>query len=181
MAESALTSFQLLEARLIASMASPIIRALGRSLTWTAEGEEHYDAVIAAGQQPILAIWHGRILLSTYHFRNRNIVVITSQNFDGEWIAGIIRALDSGPPAVRHRGAVPGLWCRCAAISPRGALWGSPLTARAARRASRSLAPPFCRAPPVSPFFLFTSKSTDAGPRKAGIGRACRSPSAAPR
>ena len=91
-----LTPLQRLKARVIAAMVSPLIGALGRSLTWTAEGEEHYDAVIAAGQQPILAIWHGRILLSTYHFRNRNIVVITSQNFDGEWIAGIIRRFGFG-------------------------------------------------------------------------------------
>jgi len=91
-----LTSLQRTKARVIAAAASPLIGALGRSLTWTAEGEEHYDAVIAGGQQPILAIWHGRILLSTYHFRNRNIVVITSQNFDGEWIAGIIRRFGFG-------------------------------------------------------------------------------------
>jgi lysophospholipid acyltransferase (LPLAT)-like uncharacterized protein len=43
-----------------------------------------------------MAFWHGRILPATYHFRHRNIVVITSQNFDGEWIAGIIRRFGYG-------------------------------------------------------------------------------------
>src|SRR5687768_18413647 len=38
-----------------------------------------------------MAFWHGRILPATYYFRRRGIVVITSENFDGEWIAGIIR------------------------------------------------------------------------------------------
>jgi Uncharacterized protein conserved in bacteria len=43
-----------------------------------------------------MAFWHGRILPATLYFRNRGIVVITSQNFDGEWIAGIIRRLGYG-------------------------------------------------------------------------------------
>ena len=44
----------------------------------------------AAGRPYILGFWHGRILPGTYYFRNRGIVVITSENFDGEWIARII-------------------------------------------------------------------------------------------
>ena len=43
-----------------------------------------------AGRQPILALWHGRILPATLYWRDRGIVVMTSQNFDGEWIARII-------------------------------------------------------------------------------------------
>jgi lysophospholipid acyltransferase (LPLAT)-like uncharacterized protein len=91
-----LTSSQLLKARLIAAVASPLIGALCRTLTWKVEGAEHYDRVISAGQQPIMAFWHGRILPATYYFRNRNIVVITSQNFDGEWIARIIQRFGYG-------------------------------------------------------------------------------------
>ncbi len=37
-----------------------------------------------------MAFWHGRILPSIYFFRDRDIVVITSDNFDGEWTAKII-------------------------------------------------------------------------------------------
>src|SRR5205814_442764 len=51
---------------------------------------DHYDAIIKSGRQPIMVFWHGRILPATYYFRRRGIVVITSENFDGEWIAGII-------------------------------------------------------------------------------------------
>src|SRR5690348_14873438 len=43
-----------------------------------------------------MGFWHGRILPATVYFRNRNIVVITSQNFDGEWIAGIIERFGYG-------------------------------------------------------------------------------------
>ena len=43
-----------------------------------------------------MAFWHGRILPGTVFFRRRGIVVITSENFDGEWIAGIIERFGYG-------------------------------------------------------------------------------------
>lgn len=87
---------QLLQARLISGIATPILAVLGKTLRWKVEGTEHYDAVIASGRQPILAFWHGRILAGMYYFRDRQIVVITSQNFDGEWIAQIITRFGYG-------------------------------------------------------------------------------------
>ena len=78
-------------ARLSASIA-----ALGATLRWRTEGLEHFDAIVAGGRQPIMAFWHGRILPATYYFRRRGIVVITSENFDGEWIAGIIERFGYG-------------------------------------------------------------------------------------
>ena len=60
------------------------------------EGAEHYDAVLASGRPPILVFWHGRILPSLYYWRDRGIVVITSHNFDGEWIARIITRFGFG-------------------------------------------------------------------------------------
>jgi lysophospholipid acyltransferase (LPLAT)-like uncharacterized protein len=74
----------------IAGIGYPLISALGRTLRWRVEGAEHYDTVIASGRQPIMAFWHGRILPGTLYFQRRGIVVITSENFDGEWIARII-------------------------------------------------------------------------------------------
>ena len=43
-----------------------------------------------------MAFWHGRILPATLFFRDRGIVVITSANFDGEWIARIIERFGYG-------------------------------------------------------------------------------------
>jgi lysophospholipid acyltransferase (LPLAT)-like uncharacterized protein len=43
-----------------------------------------------------MGFWHGRILPATYYFRRRGIVVITSENFDGEWIARIIERFGYG-------------------------------------------------------------------------------------
>jgi lysophospholipid acyltransferase (LPLAT)-like uncharacterized protein len=73
-----------------------LVAALGATLRWRSEGQEHYDKVIADGRLPIMAFWHGRILAATYYFRHRGIVVITSENFDGEWIAGIIERFGYG-------------------------------------------------------------------------------------
>jgi lysophospholipid acyltransferase (LPLAT)-like uncharacterized protein len=39
----------------------------------------------------ILAFWHGRIFMATYYFRGRGIVVMISQNRDGEYISRVIR------------------------------------------------------------------------------------------
>src|SRR5258705_1803661 len=74
----------------IAGLGYPLINALGHTLRWRAEGLHYYDAIVASGRQPVMAFWHGRILPATYYFRRRGIVVITSENFDGEWIARII-------------------------------------------------------------------------------------------
>ena len=60
------------------------------------KGCEHSRRDRASGRQPIMAFWHGRILPATYYFRRRGIVVITSENFDGEWIAGIIERFGYG-------------------------------------------------------------------------------------
>ena len=85
-----LTRWQRAQASVIASVGAPLIGALCRTLRWRVEGFEHYDAIVAEGRQPIFAFWHGRILAATYFWRHRDIVVMTSQNFDGECIARII-------------------------------------------------------------------------------------------
>jgi lysophospholipid acyltransferase (LPLAT)-like uncharacterized protein len=99
-----------LQARLISAAGYPVIAALGSTFRWRAEGAEHYQRVIDSGRQPIMAFWHGRILPATVYFRRRGIVVITSENFDGEWIAGIIEQFGYGTArGSTSRGAVKAL------------------------------------------------------------------------
>jgi lysophospholipid acyltransferase (LPLAT)-like uncharacterized protein len=85
-----------LQVAAIAGLGYPLINALGRTLRWRVEGLEHLDSIIASGRQPVMAFWHGRILPATFYFRGRGIVVITSENFDGEWIARIIERFGYG-------------------------------------------------------------------------------------
>jgi lysophospholipid acyltransferase (LPLAT)-like uncharacterized protein len=84
------------EAAAIATIGTPLIEALGGTYHWRDEGRDVLDAVRDSGRQPIFAFWHGRILAATLYFRDRGIVVITSENFDGEWIARIIRRFGYG-------------------------------------------------------------------------------------
>jgi lysophospholipid acyltransferase (LPLAT)-like uncharacterized protein len=91
-----LTSGQRLKASLIAAAAYPLVAALCRTYRWRIQGAEHFEGVVRTGKQPILALWHGRILPGLHYFRNRGVVVITSQNFDGEWIARILHKFGFG-------------------------------------------------------------------------------------
>jgi lysophospholipid acyltransferase (LPLAT)-like uncharacterized protein len=74
----------------IAAVGYPLAAALGRTLTWKIEGAEHYDSLVQSGRPPVLALWHGRILPATLYWRDRGIVALTSENFDGEWIARLM-------------------------------------------------------------------------------------------
>ena len=99
-----------LQARLISGFGYPLIAALGSTFRWRADGAEHYRRVIDGGRQPIMAFWHGRILPATVYFQKRGIVVITSENFDGEWIAGVIERFGYGTArGSTSRGAVRAL------------------------------------------------------------------------
>ncbi|MGH9147208.1 MAG: lysophospholipid acyltransferase family protein [Vicinamibacterales bacterium] len=80
----------------IAGVGYPLVDLLGRTLRWQVDGAQHLDALAASGRPPVLGFWHGRILPATYYFRRRGIVVITSENFDGEWIARIIERFGYG-------------------------------------------------------------------------------------
>ena len=79
---------------LIAGLGAPLLRLLAR--TWRVEtvGSEHLAGVDGPGT--IYALWHGRILHGLWYWRDRGIVVVTSENFDGEWIARIIRRFGFG-------------------------------------------------------------------------------------
>lgn len=91
-------------------MGYPLVAVLGRTWRWHVEGRDHLEAAAHSGRPPIMAFWHGRILAGTVYFRGRGIVVMTSENFDGEWIARIIRRFGYGTArGSTSRGAVRAL------------------------------------------------------------------------
>ena len=83
------------EVALIAGVGYPLLATLGSTYRFVVDGLEHLRAAQALGQ-PIHAFWHGRILPGAVYFKRRGIVVITSENFDGEWIARIIHRFGFG-------------------------------------------------------------------------------------
>jgi lysophospholipid acyltransferase (LPLAT)-like uncharacterized protein len=73
-----------------------LIRVIGRTVRFTVEGRENWEAAAKDGSLPIYTCWHNRVFLSTYFFRRRRIVVMTSQSFDGEYIARFIQRFGYG-------------------------------------------------------------------------------------
>jgi len=63
---------------------------IGRTLRWHVEGWENWEAAKYIGKGLIYTFWHREIFSATWFWRKRGIVVMTSRNFDGEYIARII-------------------------------------------------------------------------------------------
>jgi len=64
---------------------------IGWSLRWEVFGWENWEAARRVGKGLIYTFWHREILSACWFWRKRGIVVMTSQHFDGEYIARIIR------------------------------------------------------------------------------------------
>jgi hypothetical protein len=73
-----------------------LIKLMGNSIRWQVEGREHWDAASGNGQLPIYTFWHNRVFLATRFFQHRRIIVMTSQSFDGEYIARFIQRFGYG-------------------------------------------------------------------------------------
>lgn len=73
-----------------------LIKVIGRTIRWQVEGWENWEAAVGDGQVPIYTFWHNRVFLATYFWQKRRIVVMTSQSFDGEYIARFIQRFGYG-------------------------------------------------------------------------------------
>lgn len=73
-----------------------LIKLIGRTIRWQVEGWENWEAASSGGQIPIYTFWHNRVFLATYFWQKRRIVVMTSQSFDGEYIARFIQRFGYG-------------------------------------------------------------------------------------
>jgi len=73
-----------------------VITLIGSTVKVEVEGWEHWEAASRDGKVPIYTFWHDRIFLSIYFWQRRRIVVMTSQSFDGEYIARFIQRFGTG-------------------------------------------------------------------------------------
>ena len=73
-----------------------LIKSIGATIRYETEGWENFQKIERDGKIPIYCFWHDRIFAGTYFFRDRGIVVITSQSFDGEYIARFIKRFGYG-------------------------------------------------------------------------------------
>jgi lysophospholipid acyltransferase (LPLAT)-like uncharacterized protein len=73
-----------------------LINLIGLTARFDVIGWENHEKAEANGGLPIYVFWHDRIFLTTYWWRKRRIVVMTSRSFDGEYIARFIQRFGYG-------------------------------------------------------------------------------------
>ena len=73
-----------------------LISLIGRTIRFEVAGWENHEQIFRNGHLPIYVFWHERIFLTTYWWRDRKIVVLTSKSFDGEYIARFIQRFGYG-------------------------------------------------------------------------------------
>ncbi len=84
---------QRLQLALISGLGRLLISLIGRTLRYEVSSEP--DGVKAGEYPPDFVIgpfWHRCVIPATWYFRKRGIAVITSQSYDGEYIARIIES-----------------------------------------------------------------------------------------
>ena len=73
-----------------------LIRAVGATARFSVEGWENHEEAERDGDPLIYNFWHEHIFMGTYWWRWCRGVVVTSQSFDGEYIARFIQRLGYG-------------------------------------------------------------------------------------
>ena len=73
-----------------------LIKIIGKTIKFEIENAEILQIIKRDGKIPVYATWHNRIFSSVYYLKNRGIVVLTSQSFDGEYIARFIQRFGFG-------------------------------------------------------------------------------------
>jgi len=73
-----------------------LIKLIGKTIKFEIDGWENWEAATRDNHIPIYTFWHNRVFLSTYFWQRRGIVVMTSQSFDGEYIARFIQRFGYG-------------------------------------------------------------------------------------
>ena len=86
-----LTRWQEITIPVIGQVASWLVTLIGKTIRWESRGDEYLDQIYQTGRRAIFTFWHGRIFPATYYWRNRGIVVMSSQNYDGQYVAFCIR------------------------------------------------------------------------------------------
>src|SRR3954454_3035916 len=73
-----------------------LINFIGLTARFEVIGWENHEKAEENGGLPIYVFWHDRIFLTTYWWRKRRIIVMTSRSFDGEYIARFIQRFGYG-------------------------------------------------------------------------------------
>jgi hypothetical protein len=75
--------------RVVGALGRFVLRICAKTSRIKVLGEDEYRKAKQAKKPIILLIWHGRLMLAPYFFRNRRITALVSPSRDGEVIAQI--------------------------------------------------------------------------------------------
>ena len=75
---------------IIAALVYSVIRVLGPTLRFETAGRARVDEFLAKDEPCIWAFWHRVILPISWYARNREIVVMNTTAFDGQWTRKVI-------------------------------------------------------------------------------------------
>jgi len=78
-------------ARMITTVAAPVLGTLGHTWRATRSGLHHHDALVAGKQPFVYAFPHGRVLLGAVLHRRQGIHILISTHADGEIAAWFVR------------------------------------------------------------------------------------------
>jgi len=73
-----------------------LINIIGHSARFEIRGWENFEAASRDARVPIHTLWHDCIYLAIYFWRRRGIAYMTSQSFDGEYIARFLQRFGFG-------------------------------------------------------------------------------------
>lgn len=73
-----------------------VILFISATLRYETRDWHFLEEIEQNGEVPIYAFWHNQVFLAAYFFRNSGAIVMTSQSFDGEYIARAIQRLGFG-------------------------------------------------------------------------------------
>lgn len=73
-----------------------LIVLIGATIRYETRDWHFLEEIEQKNQVPIYAFWHNQIFLAAYFFRSSGAIVMTSQSFDGEYIARAIQRLGFG-------------------------------------------------------------------------------------
>jgi lysophospholipid acyltransferase (LPLAT)-like uncharacterized protein len=75
--------------KLVGILGRFVLRVWAKTSRIKVVGEDEYRKAKRAGKPIVLLIWHGRLMLAPYFFRNRGITALVSPSRDGEIITQI--------------------------------------------------------------------------------------------
>jgi len=95
---------------IIAALVYSVIRVLGPTLRFEKDGRSIVDEFLAKKEPCIWAFWHRVIVPISWYARDREIVVMNTTAFDGQWTRKVIERLGFGTAqGSSSRGGLRGL------------------------------------------------------------------------